>query len=187
MTEIFVAGSAQQYPRANRAAEMLIRMMPNWPLAHEQNALNLWNAGRYADAIAEWKLAAILEKNIDRVHLEEQGAEAFRTGGVVAYARLRLHAIATRKGISHEEEDFIPAQWHAYAGDWDQAMTGLEKMVAQHSQEALQVAADPAYFPLHNNPRFQSLLKSIGLPSPGQSIASAKRPAIDSQSGASRL
>jgi hypothetical protein len=138
--------------------------MPDWSLAHEQIAINLWTEGKYLQAIAEWRQAAVLEKMPDRVRLEDQGAEAFRSGGVAAYARLRLHAIATRKGISHEEEDFVPAEWHAYAGDWDQVLTELDRMVARRSRAALLIAVNPAYAPLHRDSRYLQILKRIGVP-----------------------
>ena len=162
MTEIFLAGSARQFDRADRAADRLLHMMPDWSLAHEQSALNLWAESKYQQAIAEWRYAAVLEKNTDRVRLEDRGAEAIRSGGVPAYARLRLQAIATRKGISHEEQDFVPAEWHAYAGDWSQTLAELDQMVKERSQAALQISANPAYLPLHSNPQYLSLLRRIG-------------------------
>ena len=162
MTEIFLAGSARQFDRADRASDRLLHMMPDWSLAHEQSALNLWAESKYPQAIAEWRYAAVLEKNMDRVWLEDRGAEAIRSGGVPAYARLRLQAIATRKGISHEEQDFVPAEWHAYAGDWGQALAELDQMVTERSQAALQISANPAYIPLHSNQQYLNLLRRIG-------------------------
>jgi DNA-binding winged helix-turn-helix (wHTH) protein/tetratricopeptide (TPR) repeat protein len=163
MTEIYIADAARQFDRADRAAEILLRKMPDWPLAHEQNAYNLWDSGRYPAAIEEWHRAAVLGNNADRAHLEEQGAQAFHSGGVVAYARVRLHAIATRKGISYEEYDFVPAEWHAYAGDWKDTMVELRGLLESHSTEALQIAANPAYQPLHSNPEFTGMLHQFGL------------------------
>ncbi len=164
LTEIFLAGSAGQFERADQAVGHLLHMMPDWPLAHEQAAINLWTEGKYPQAIAEWRQAAVLDKMPDRIRLEDQGAEAFRSGGVAAYARLRLQAIATRKGISHEEEDFVPAEWHAYAGDWDQVLTELDRMVTRHSRAALLIAANPAYAPLHRDPRYLQILARMGIP-----------------------
>jgi DNA-binding winged helix-turn-helix (wHTH) protein/tetratricopeptide (TPR) repeat protein/TolB-like protein len=170
MTEIYIADTARQFDRADRAAEILLRKMPDWPLAHEQNAYNLWASGRYAAAIEEWHRAAVLGNNPDRARLEEQGAEAFRSGGVAAYARVRLNAIATRKGISYEEYDFVPAEWHAYAGDWKDTMAELRSLLESHSTEALQIAANPAYQPLHKNPEFTGMLHQFGLGLPAQSF-----------------
>jgi DNA-binding winged helix-turn-helix (wHTH) protein/tetratricopeptide (TPR) repeat protein len=164
LTEIFLAGSARQFDRADRAVASLLRMMPDWSLAHEQAATTLWIEGRYPQAIAEWRQAAVLDKMPDRVRLEDQGAEAFRSGGVAAYARLRLQAIATHKGISHEEDDFVPAEWHAYAGDWNQVLTELDQMVTRHSRAALLIAANPAFAPLHRDPRYLHILERTGIP-----------------------
>jgi DNA-binding winged helix-turn-helix (wHTH) protein/tetratricopeptide (TPR) repeat protein len=163
MTEIFLAGSAQQFDRADHAAERLLQMMPDWSLAHEQNALRLWAEGKYLPAIAEWRQAAVLEKNAGRIQLEDRGAQLIRTGGVHAYARLRLQAIATNKGMSHEDQDFVPAEWHAYAGDWDQTLAELEKMVKKRSPASLQIPSNPAYAPLRRDPRYLDLLKQIGV------------------------
>jgi len=119
----------------------------------------------------------VFEKNADRVSLEDRGAEALHSGGVQAYARLRLQAIATRKGISHEEQDFVPAEWYAYAGDRDQTMAELNRLVSTHSQAALQINLNPAYAPLHHDPRYFALLKQIGLPaSPNSTRALSTAP-----------
>lgn len=166
MTEIYVADTGHLWDRAEMASAALLQRMPNWSLAHEQHAISLWSEGRYEQAIAEWHTAAVLDNDKNRAKLEERGAEAFRTGGVPAYARVRLQAIATRIGISHEEQDFDPAEWHAYAGDMDQAMDGVEALVKSRSTEALEVGGEPAFIPLHKNPRFVALLKGAGLPPP---------------------
>ena len=164
MTEIFLAGSAGRFERADHAADRLLQMMPDWSLAHEQFALCLWAEGKRSRAIAEWRKAAEIERNLGRMRLEDEGAKALQVGGVRAYAKVRLKAIKTRQGLSHEEQDFIPAEWDAYAGNWDQALRELTQMVDDHAQPALQIAADPAYEPLHRNPAFQALIRRIGLP-----------------------
>ena len=163
MTEIFLAASGGQTARADRAADLLLKKMPGWSLAHEQYALYLWSQGKCQQAVAQWRQAAVLEKNAGRIQLEDEGANALRQGGVQAYAQLRLKAIRTRKGVSHAEQDFIPAQWYAYAGEQDSALTELETMVRDHSPNALQIADDPAYRQLRHDPRFLHLLKQIGL------------------------
>jgi DNA-binding winged helix-turn-helix (wHTH) protein/tetratricopeptide (TPR) repeat protein/TolB-like protein len=164
MTEIFIAGSAGDFDRANAASLKLDQSKPDWPLAHEQRAMLLWHSDRFVDAIAEWKTAASLEQDSERIQLEDRGLAAFRAGGVPAYAQVRLDAIRTRKGISHEAEDFIPAEWHAYHGDFDLAMSELEDTVKAHSDDALQIASNPAYAKLRDTPRFKQLLKTIGVP-----------------------
>jgi tetratricopeptide (TPR) repeat protein len=174
MTEIFIAGSAGNFERANAASLKLNQNRPDWPLAHEQRAILLWHSDRFVDAIAEWKSAASLEQDIERIQLEDKGLAEFRQGGVAAYAQVRLDAIRTRKGISHESEDFIPAEWHAYHGDLNLAMSELEVTVKAHSDDALQIASNSAYAKLRGTPRFKEVLKTIGVPLAGsQSTKSA--------------
>jgi DNA-binding winged helix-turn-helix (wHTH) protein/tetratricopeptide (TPR) repeat protein/TolB-like protein len=169
MTEIYVADTGHLWGRAEMASTALLQRMPKWSLAHEQHAMSLWSEGKYDAAIDEWHTAALLDNNKDRAELEERGATAFRAGGVAAYARVRLQAIATRKGISHEEQDFDPAEWYAYAGEMGKAMDGVEALVKSRSTEALEVGSDPAFTSLHTNPKFVALLKSAGLPPPDPS------------------
>lgn len=48
-------------------------------------------------------------------------------------------------------------------GDKDQAFVWLEKAYAQHSNVITQLKVDPVYDPLRGDPRFQSLLRRVGL------------------------
>jgi tetratricopeptide (TPR) repeat protein len=162
MTEIFLAGSSHQFDRAEQAANKLLQKMPNWPLAHEQAAALYWQEGKFQLAVAEWRRAAELEKNVDRMKLEDEGAVALRTGGVRAYAKLRLSAISSGKGISHPDEDFDPAEWHAYAGQYDLALDDLERQVRARTRAALQIATNSAFVPLHGTPRYEALISRIG-------------------------
>lgn len=163
MTEIYLSDSAGQFDRSIRATTLLLQKMPNWSLAHEQCALSDWARGDYEGAIAQWRQAAVLEKDTARIQLEDQGLKAFHRGGVSAVARLRLEAIRTGKGLSHQEQDFLPAEWYAYAGDRHRALDALEAMVKSRAASALQIADDPAYRSMHGEPRYVALVKSIGV------------------------
>jgi DNA-binding winged helix-turn-helix (wHTH) protein/tetratricopeptide (TPR) repeat protein/TolB-like protein len=165
ITEIYLAGSSHEYERAERAATILLSKMPNWPLAHEQAACLYWQEGKFQFAIAEWRRAAELDKNVDRMKLEDKGAVALRTGGVRAYAKLRLSAISSGKGISYPEEDFDPAEWHAYAGQYDLALQDMEQQVRTRTRASLQITTNSAFVPLHGNPRYEALISRIGIPS----------------------
>jgi DNA-binding winged helix-turn-helix (wHTH) protein/tetratricopeptide (TPR) repeat protein/TolB-like protein len=162
MTEIYLAGSSRQYERAERATASLLAKMPNWPLAHEQTGSLYWQEGKFQSAVAEWRRAAELEKNADRMKLEDDGAIALRNGGVRAYAKLRLAAIFSGKGVSHADEDFDLAEWYAYAGQYDQALQELDQQVSTRAGTALQISTNSAFDPLHGNPRYQALIRRIG-------------------------
>ena len=166
MTEIFLAGAARQYPRSIDSGKKLIALMPDWPLAYDQLGLTLWYAGRYTDAIDSWHKMATLEKDTARMKLEERGLEAFRRGGVPAYAQVRLAAAKSGTHWAHAENDFDLAEWYAYSGSREQALRSLEAKVARHDPGALQIAINPPFDDLHQDPRFLALLTRIGITLP---------------------
>jgi hypothetical protein len=48
-------------------------------------------------------------------------------------------------------------------GNNDQAIAWLEKAYAQHSNGLTALKVDPAFDPLRGDPRFQDLLRRVGL------------------------
>lgn len=164
--ETFLAANAQQSAREMGAAQKLIELMPGWPAAHDEMAWSLWHAKRYAEAIGEWKHMALLEGDQKRASLEDRGLHAFRSGGVPAYARIRLSWIKSGTDPDRHANDFVPAEWYAYADEKDNAVRALEDMVARHDPDALQMAVGPEYSNLHRDPRFRTLLTRLNLPLP---------------------
>jgi DNA-binding winged helix-turn-helix (wHTH) protein/Tfp pilus assembly protein PilF len=166
MTEIFLAGAARQYERSIDAGKKLTALMPDWSLAYDQLGLTLWYAGRQDEAIDSWRKMAMLEKDTARVKLEDRGREAFRRGGVPAYAQVRIEAAKSGTHWAHAENDFDLAEWYFYAGSREQALQALEAKVARHEPGALQIAINPSYEDLHQDPRFLALLTRIGITLP---------------------
>lgn len=166
MTEIFLAGAARQYPRSIDAGKKLIAFMPDWPLAYDQLGLTLWYSGRHTDAIESWRKMALLEKDAARLDLENRGLEALRRGGVPAYAQVRLDAAKSGAHWAHAENDFDLAEWYVYAGLREKALLALEAKVARHDPSSLQIAINPPYDDLHQDPRFLALLARIGVSLP---------------------
>jgi tetratricopeptide (TPR) repeat protein len=166
MTEIFLAGAARQYPRSIGAGKKLIALMPGWSLAYDQMGLTQWYAGRHEEAIDSWRKMAMLEKDTARLKLEDRGLEAFRRGGVAAYARLRIEAAKSGVHWAHAENDFDLAEWYVYAGLREQALQALETKVARHDPGALQIAINPPFDGLHQDLRFLALLSRVGLTLP---------------------
>jgi DNA-binding winged helix-turn-helix (wHTH) protein/Tfp pilus assembly protein PilF/TolB-like protein len=166
MTEIFLAGAARQYERSIDSGKKLIALMPDWSLAYDQLGLTLWYAGRQEEAIDSWRKMAMLEKDTARMKLEDRGLEAFRRGGVPAYAQVRIEAAKSGTHWAHAENDFDLAEWYFYAGSREQALQALAAKVARHDPSALQIAINPSYEDLHQDPRFLALLTRIGIALP---------------------
>ena len=165
-TEAFLADRAGQVARAVQACEKHAALMPNWPPSYDQRAWAYWFAGRYEDAIADWRRMAQMENDTARMQLEDEGLQAFRRGGPSAYARVRLNAIQSGYAYHHAAMDFVPAEWYSIQGDYDKALAEVENMVTRHDPDALQLAVNPTLLPLHNRPRFVAALIRIGLNQP---------------------
>jgi DNA-binding winged helix-turn-helix (wHTH) protein/tetratricopeptide (TPR) repeat protein len=165
-TEAYLAGNARQTDRSIRSARNYVNLRPNWPNAHDSLAWMLFAAGQYQQAIAEWRLMAVLEKDWSRVRLEDEGLIAFRRGGIRAYAKVRLAAcLAATKGVLHRN-DFVLAEWYALAGEKDQAIAAMDTAVTSHDPLSLELAINPMYESLHHDPRYLALLTRIGLTLP---------------------
>jgi len=163
LTDIYLSSAAHQNARALAAAQKLISIMPDWPLAYDQSAWAFWYAGRHEEAVREWIRMAQLEQDTPRLDLEQQGLGVLRKHGVVAYSQMKLAAIHDPMSRKHPN-DFQEAEWQVNANNYDAAIHSLQQMVAARDPESLQFAASPAYLPLHADSRFKAILRAIGLP-----------------------
>ena len=163
--EGLVGGFARRNQQAMAASKTYLALLPNLPLAHNTMAWTYFQAGRYHDAIEEWRQMAILQNDDERVRLEDKGLEVMRTRGIRAYAQLRLNAIRTKRGTA-QWNDFIPAEWYACAGERDQALAQLQQLLGSHDRYILQIAVNPLYDSFHQDPRFLAILAKAGLTVP---------------------
>jgi Tfp pilus assembly protein PilF/TolB-like protein len=159
-TEVGVAANAGEKKRLATAAELLLKLTPAWPLAHRQIAASYWIAGLHKDAIEEWRTLARMESDSDGVLQEEAGLEALRTHGPTAYAKLRLRAMDRSPGQS---DPYELAEWCSYAGDTERAFALLQTLIVHRDPQAVAVSIDPAFAPLHRDPRFPAMLSAAGL------------------------
>jgi DNA-binding winged helix-turn-helix (wHTH) protein/tetratricopeptide (TPR) repeat protein len=164
-TESLLAANARQVSRSIEAAKKYVEMLPSWPMAHDQLAWSYFLAGQRERAIAEWRLMGTVEKDSARVTFEDKALSAFRQGGIRAYAQAHLDAMNTGFAARHPN-DFAPADWYACAGKRDAAIAALQDQVSNHTPEALQLAVNPLYEDLHDDPRFLALLTRVGLALP---------------------
>jgi DNA-binding winged helix-turn-helix (wHTH) protein/TolB-like protein/cytochrome c-type biogenesis protein CcmH/NrfG len=165
--DIFVSGVARQYARGVEVAWHNVEQRPNSLAAHDLLAWSLFDAGRYEEAIREWREMAVLEKDDARVTLEDKGLAEFRRGGSMAYAAVRLGAIERNLDTARmHPNDFAAEEWYAYTGDHDHAIAALQQKIDRHDPSAINFAVNPMLDNLHNDPRFQAMLSRIGLSIP---------------------
>ncbi|MBB5057264.1 DNA-binding winged helix-turn-helix (wHTH) protein/tetratricopeptide (TPR) repeat protein [Granulicella aggregans] len=160
LTETYLAAAARDNPRALAAAHNLLELKPDWTLAHDQNGWALWYSGRYEEAVNEWIRMADLEDDHARAQLERHGLAILKSSGMPAYAHLKLEASLAPTQWKHPN-DFQVAEWQVDAGDKVNALQSLQAMITAHDPDSLQIGVSPAYFSLHGDPRFQSLLMEL--------------------------
>jgi len=134
-----------------------LAMDPGFSLAHFDLALALSEEGKGSEAIAE------MEKASDR------GSDYLAgLGYVYGRAGLRPEALgelARLKALSRSA--YVPPYHFAWIytglGDRDRAIGELEQVYREHTQHVVDFKTVPMFDPLRNDPRYQDLVKRIGL------------------------
>jgi hypothetical protein len=74
---------------------------------------------------------------------------------VLPYFRISDHPIGIASPVSY-----------AGLGDKDETFRWLEKAYQERSNQVVWLAADPWWYPMYSDPRFQDLIRRVGLPRP---------------------
>jgi serine/threonine protein kinase/Tfp pilus assembly protein PilF len=119
-------------------------------------------AGRDAQAFAayqQWaRVAGYSQPVIDDL------ARAYSSGGMPAYWRKRLEMEKIEQEETGDVFSYRTASLHARLHHTDEAISWLERAYAEHSNRLIYLRVDPMFDSLHTDPRFQNLLRRVGLP-----------------------
>jgi len=136
-----------------------IEMDPNFALAHNQLAQAYLQKHMYAEAVAELQKAVELSR--DSPTCIANLARAYVASGKREEAVKLLNTLKKRSTTGYSNASEI-AMIYASLGDTDQAMNWLEKGFEERFNPG--VLLRPGFDPLRSDPRFQNLLRRIGLP-----------------------
>jgi len=160
----FVAGAARDNTRMLAYVHKYLSLVPDSAYTHNQLAWAYFTTKNYDGALLEWHKMAEMERDAPRIALEDRGQAAFRRGGILAYAQVRLDAMERHTvALNRHPNDFIPAEWYAFVDQPDKAIPLLQQEVQRHDGEAIQLAVNPMFENLHDDPRFQALIREVGL------------------------
>ena len=148
---------AGEVDEAIAEAKRLMQLDPNYIYESPVLAEAYYEKGMYADAIAGFQRA-------------RQLTGAPQPGLAITYARIgrkaearqileELKKVAATKYIAAEEIAAV----HLALGETDQAFTWLERGYAEHGGAFHAIAILPSFRALHSDPRFQDILRRIGL------------------------
>jgi tetratricopeptide (TPR) repeat protein len=135
-------------------------MDPNYWLAHGSLALTYGQKKMYPEAFAELEkvAAAFPHSNVTAVLGQTKALS-----GAKNEAR-RIARELQQRSKKEYVSDYWVATIYAALGDNDQAFQLLEGAYTERSQWLVQLKVDPRFANLRSDPRFQDLLRRIGLP-----------------------
>ncbi len=165
ITDFFVSTNARDNTRMAATSKKLLEMRPATPKVLDNIANSLWYSQRYVEAIHEWRTMAEMEKDQERIALEDRGLDAYRHGGARAYAQVRLDAIRTGTGGVHiHPNDSALVEWYAVAGDKQAAIADLNRLIAIHDTNLLNILLSPVLVDnLRDTPEYRAALFKVGL------------------------
>ena len=142
---------AGRHDETQREAHRLLQDNPQSWGAHNLLARSFMAAGNQARA------AAALERSHGELWADALALVAL---GDEKGARELIDLHRARIGTT---QPFAVASLYASAGDLGQALSWLERAYAMRQVDLVSLAVDPALTPLKSEPRFQSLVRRIGL------------------------
>jgi TolB-like protein/DNA-binding winged helix-turn-helix (wHTH) protein/Flp pilus assembly protein TadD len=149
---------AHSYDDSMQQSRKTIEMDPNFGLAHNQLAQAYLQRGMHDEAIAELQKAIRLSGGSPTATANL--ARAYAASGQRAEAVRLLNDLKKRSGSGYSHASEI-AMVYAALGDSDQAMAWLERGYAERVNPS--VLLRPGFDPLRADPRFQGLVRRVGL------------------------
>lgn len=158
-------GRAYYYSRKDRESiaqyKSVLRSNPGFPVAQNFLVENLERGGRIEEALA------LIDADTQRSKLGPDTSalrNAYAKSGAPGYLRERIRQIRLDP---HGEAGGLSggtASLYAILGDKDQAFHMLEQAYDRHELWLVYLNVDPVWDSLRADPRFQSLLRRVGLP-----------------------
>jgi len=150
---------ARQYDQAIEVLKKTLELDQNYPNAHITLGYTYAAKGMYPEAIAEYQKAISLgdESLSTQIYL----AAAYTRAGE------REKAQAILKRLQMNESNVSPAELgiiYVALGEREEAFASLEKAYTGHDNQLQFLGVDPNYDSLRSDPRFQDLLRRVGLP-----------------------
>ena len=174
---------SRQYDRAIEHLKKLIETEPNYVRTHFYLAWVYEERGMFEEALAEYDKGNLLEgKNIEEFgEGKARVKDALKTSGAKGYWQQILDTtkeVAQKSGKPFCGDKYYLqrasnlcglnpieiANLHARLGERDKAFELLEKAYEERNTDLVLLKVSPIWDNLHDDPRFQDLLRRIGLP-----------------------
>ena len=154
---------SSEYTEAEKYCLKALEIDPDFSFAHEYLHNIYLKTGRYEEAVVEIaKADAINGTYTGEVQKIDEPVSkfraAFRKSGINGYLELRFPGTPTSP-----EAFYLYAMKHALIGDKEKAIDYLEKSTDARMFLSAFLKAEPAFEQLRSEPRYQQILKKMGL------------------------
>jgi TolB-like protein/DNA-binding winged helix-turn-helix (wHTH) protein len=163
----YVFLAARQYDQAIKEGRRAVEIDPGFPPGHLNLASALQANGMEEEGFTEW--LRYLSLSGDAALAEELESAAKKDFGQSdpwqKFAQIFLRYYLQKSKSKTQPAWAINIAWaYTYLGDKDKAIEWLDRAYQERSMELYALAVDPSVDPLRSDPRFQDLLRRIGLP-----------------------
>jgi len=149
---------SRQYDRAVEQFRAVLEMEPNFPRA--QMLLYVYvQQGKLSEAVAA---AEAWNRRDPSPWSWAMLAYVYGRSGNQAKAKLALQQLQ-EQDLRRPQDPLALVVAYVGMGDKDKALGSLEKALGEHSSGLTALKVDPIYDPLRSEPRFQALLRRLGL------------------------
>jgi TolB-like protein/DNA-binding winged helix-turn-helix (wHTH) protein len=149
----------RQYDRAIAENRRALDMDPTFENAHESLAYAYVNKGMYEESIKEMEQLASSDGEHD---LAQTMKIAFAHSGYKGALKSRLKYYKDRRKAGAHVNFWDEALTHAQLGNTDLALQALEKAYDER-EDITDLAVNPSWDSIRADPRFQELLRRVGL------------------------
>ena len=151
-----------RHDEAIRSLQRALGIQPDYADAHGWLGWIYLKAGRQAEGLAELEVAA---RPGDQPRLIARYAHALALVGRPDEARKLLQVMQRQEGEQFVSPMYL-AHVHAGLGERDLAFARLEETYRQGGRQLLRIKSDPLLQPLHDDARFESMVRRLHLPWP---------------------
>lgn len=148
---------ARRYDEAIAKKQIHAQLAADNPFAHLELANAYVQNGQYAEAILSYQSS---------IKLEETTSALIYLGRVYALSGKRSEATAILDKLETTDKYVSPTELailYAALGDKETAIASLEKAIAERDFQLTFLKVEPGFDPLRDDPRFQDLLRKVGL------------------------
>jgi tetratricopeptide (TPR) repeat protein len=150
----------RQYDRAIAENRRVLDMDPTFENAHETLAYAYENKGMYDESINEMEQLAIYGGEHD---LAQTMKTAYARDGYKGALKSRLKYYKDRRKAGAHVNFWDEALTNAQLGNTDLALQALEKAYEER-EDITDLGLNPSWDSIRADPRFQNLLRRVGLP-----------------------